>query len=246
MKKLFSGLLCVAISQPVWAAGVAGIGNATVNKNQLTLQVRDVYGTDGDGRNLDKRWRQRAMADYGFTDDFASGLYVQADRRDDKNVELEALISDSRVELTNVKDDGYYSGFRVRYTYRDADKKPDNLHVRAIAGIPVEAWEFRVNQIFYTDVGPDSRAGLGLDNRVQISYGYHPDHRVGLESFLDTGNLRSYDDYNHTSHDMGIVFTGKFSKRWSYEAGYARGITTSAPDHTIKLFIICTLPDLIG
>lgn len=220
------------------AVGVAGVVNAAVNKDQVTLQLREAFGVDDDNRNLDNRWRQRFMADYGFTDSFASGLYVQGDRRDDKNMEFEALIWDSRVELTDVKTDGYYSGFRVRYTYRDGDKKPDNLHLRTIIGVPVAEWEFRLNQIFYTDLGPASRSGLGLDNRVQVTYGYAQGHRAGLESFYDSGNLRYTTGYRNASHSLGVVFTGAIDADTSYEAGYARGITTPAPDHTVKLFLV--------
>lgn len=225
------------VSCEAMAGGIAGIGNATVTKDQLMLHVREVFGVDDDGRNLDNRWRQRFMADYGFTDWFASGIYVQGDRRDDKNMEFEALIWDSRVELTDVAHDGYYSGFRIRYTYRDGDKKPDNLHLRTIIGVPYKEWEFRLNQIFYTDTGLASRSGLGLDNRVQVSYGYTEGHRVGVESFLDSGNLRDVRGHERMTHTMGVVFTGAINKDLAYEAGYARGMTLPSPDHTFKLFL---------
>ncbi len=223
------------------AATVAGIGNAEVNKGQTTLTLRESFGSDSDNKAIDNRWRQRLMADYGFTDWYAAGIYLQSDRRNHNNIELESVIWENRVEIHDVKHDGFYSGFRIRYTYRDGDKKPDNLHLRTIIGAPVDNWEFRFNPIFYTDLGPDSRAGLGIDMRAQVTYGYSENHRIGMESFHDIGNLRYQSGYYDQSHTLGFIFTGKLHPGWGYETGYAKGITTVAPDHSVKLFITRSL-----
>lgn len=234
-----AGAVMLATSKPSHSAGLAGIGNATVNEGQLVTHLREVFIQDDKNRNnLDNRWRQRFMVDYGFTDWFASGIYIQSDRRNRDDHELEALIWDSRVELTTVPEDGFYSGFRVRYTYRDGDKKPDNLHLRTIVGVPIGNWELRANPIFYTDLGPDSRAGMGIDLRTQVTYGYAEGHRAGIESFWDFGKLRDLDGYQNQTHYVGGVMLGNVTPEWGYETGYAYGMTNTAPDHTFKLFLI--------
>jgi hypothetical protein len=233
---LLPALTCLI--PPLYAAGIAGIGNATINEGQLVVHVREAFGTDNDQDNLDNRWRQRLMLDYGFTDWFASGIYIQGDKRENRDMELEALIWDSRFELTTVERSGYYSGFRLRYTYMDGDKKPDNFHIRGIIGMPYGKWDLRLNPILYTDVGPEARSGIGVDMRARVTYEYIPNHHAGFESYHNHGKLRDINGYRHTSHDMGVVFAGNVSPEWSYETGYAYGVTPSAPDHTVKLFIV--------
>jgi hypothetical protein len=232
-----AGAVMLATSKPSHAAGIAGIGNAAVTKGQFQLHLRESFGTDNGRNNLDNRWRQRIMTDYAFTNSFASGIYLQGDKRDNRETELDAVIWDNRFEIHNVQDDGFFSGFRLRYTYRDGDKKPDNIHIRGIIGAPIGNWEVRFNPIVYSDVGPDSRSGIGLDLRGQVTYSYLPGHRAGIETFWDTGKLRDVARYDSQSHNIGAVFAGNFTPEWGYETGYAYGLSNSAPDHTLKLFI---------
>lgn len=230
--------MLVGFAAPCFAGGIAGIGVAKVNKGQFTAHLRNSYGEDNDRQNQDDRWRTRLMTDYGFTDWFASGIYLQGDRRDDKNMELDAVIWENRFEFTDTSTDGFYSGIRLRYTYRDGDKKPDQAHVRFILGAPVGNWELRANPIIYKEIGQDSRSGLGLDARFQVTYGYLENHRVGLENFSDMGIIRNMRRFDKQSHTIGPVFTGKITPSLTYETGYAMGISKAAPDHTVKLFLV--------
>jgi hypothetical protein len=236
----FLVLLLTSIASPALAGGIAGIGVAKVNKGQFTAHLRNSFGTDNDRKNQDNRWRTRLMTDYGFTDWFASGIYFQGDQRDDKNMELDAVIWENRFEFTDTATDGYYSGIRLRYTYRDGDKKPDQAHIRFIAGAPLGNWEFRANPIIYKELGEDARSGLGLDARFQVTYGYMEGHRVGIENFSDVGIMSNMPRFDKQSHTLGPVFTGKITPSLTYETGYAYGLSQTAPDHTLKLFLVNT------
>lgn len=219
-------------------AGIGGIGNATVNEGELAAHLRASISGDNDNTALDGRLRSRFMADYGFTDDFALGLYVQGDNRNGDNQELDAVILDARFEWTEAKTHGYYSGLRLRYTYKDGDKKPDNAHMRFILGKPFGQWDFRINQIIAYEIGEGSSGGLGIDTRLQASYHYHPEHRIGVESFSDFGygsRLSRFDEQNHT---FGPVLAGKITDGLTYETGYRYGLSEAAADHTFKLFVV--------
>jgi len=231
-------IFSISLLSPLIAhAGMAGIGNAAVNKGQLTAHWRTSYSTDKDNAGLDERFRNRAMLDYGFTDDFAFGLYMQTDNRGNDSHEQDAMIGEARFELADVKANGYYSGFRLRYTHRDGDKTPSNAHIRLIAGVPIGKWDMRINQIFAYEVGQDAKGGVGVDTRLQSTYFYHPDHRVGLESFSDFGYGSRWTNFNQQNHTLGPVFAGKIDDGLFYEFGYRRGVSDAAADNTVKLFI---------
>lgn len=232
----YSALMAILASPAV--AGIGGIGNASVNEGVLATHLRASYSEDSDNAAQDGRLRSRFMADYGFTDDFALGLYLQGDNRGGDNQELDAAILDARFELTTAKEAGFYSGFRLRYTYKDGDKKPDNAHIRLILGAPVGNWDFRINQIFAHEIGEESRGGLGIDTRLQTSYRYAANHRVGIESFSDFGYGSRNSSFDAQNHTIGPVFAGSISENLTYETGYRYGLSEAAADHTFKLFLV--------
>lgn len=240
MHYLFSALAAFVISFfPSFAsAGIGGIGNATVKEGVFATHLRSSYHTDDSQTNTDGRWRSRIMTDYGFTDNFALGLYLQGDNRPGDNLEMDALMLDARIELTEAKDTGFYSGLRLRYTFKDGDKKPDNAHVRFILGAPVGKWDFRINQILAYEIGQQSRGGLGIDTRLQTTYNYADGHRAGIESFSDFGYGSRNSDFDQQNHTIGPIFAGKLADNLSYETGYRYGLSDAAADHTFKLFVV--------
>lgn len=219
-------------------AGIGGIGNATVNEGALTTHLRASYTSDEENAGLDDRWRSRFMTDYGFTDDFALGVYIQGDNRSADNQELDAIIVDARFEFTQAAKAGFYSGLRLRYTHKDGDKKPDDMHARFILGAPIGKWDFRINQILAYEVGEDGRGGIGIDTRLQTSYRYAKGHRAGLESFSNFGYGSRRSGFEEQSHTIGPIFAGTITQNLSYETGYRYGLSEAAPDHTFKLFIV--------
>lgn len=218
-------------------AGIGGIGNAIVDEGLFVAHLRLSLSDDDDNAGLNGRFRNRLMLDYGVTDDFAFGVYLQGDAQGNDNQEVDAWIADARFELAEVATHGYYSGFRLRYTYKDGDKKPDNAHIRLIAGVPVGSWDFRINQILAYETGEDRRGGLGVDTRLQASYFYHKEHRAGIESFSDFGYGSRWASFDQQNHTIGPVFAGNITDSLFYEAGYRYGLSEAAADHTIKLFI---------
>lgn len=233
--KWFAALF--ALVPAIAQAGMAGIGNAQVDEGVFTAHLRNAYILDGQQPAIDGRWRSRFMTDYGVTDNYAVGLYVQGDQRTGDDLELDALMLEQRVELHTVAQDGLYSGFRVRYTWKDGDKKPDDAHIRLILGMPYGDWDFRINQILGMEVGEGRTAGMLVDTRVQSTYGYAQDHRAGLEALSNFGNIRHITGFDTQSHEAGPVFQGKISHGLNYEAGYRYGVSESAPSHTLRLFL---------
>lgn len=233
---ILSTLAALLLAAPGAQASMAGIGNATVTKGALLTHLRGSYNEDDKQSGLDDRVQSRVMVDYGVTERYAIGLYLQGDQRSGDDMELDAVILDQRFELTEQDTHGYYSGLRLRYTHRDGDKTPSNAHVRFILGKAIGPWDVRYNQIIGHEVGRDSSSGLLVDTRMQTTYGYAEFHRAGIESFSDFGNVSDSDGNTHV-HTLGPVFTGFIDDTIQYEAGYRVGLSEAAPDHTVKLFL---------
>lgn len=231
----FSALLALI---PLSAqATVSSIGDATVNKGQFKTSIASAYQWDGDNPRADHRIQQRFITDYGFTDDFAFGVYLQTDRPGDDDGELDAVMFDARYEINNVKDDGFYSGLRLRYVLKDGDKKPDNAHVKLILGAPLGKWDFRSNAIVSRAVGQDAQSGLSFETDLQATYAWRDGHRIGIESYDDFGNLSRQSGVSAQNHSIGPVAAGKFDNGINYEVGYEAGLSRSAADHAVKFFI---------
>lgn len=236
IRGIFAGVMLAMMPVAAWAT-IGAVSNITVDKDVLTVSTRQAYGVDGDQRAIDARWRSRYTVDYGVTDDYAVGFFVQTDKRRGDNLELEALMLDQRFELHDVEHDGFYSGFRVRYTKRDGDKSPDDVHLRLILGKPVGPWDFRFNQLFIHEVGKDSRDGIFLESRTHVSYGLASGQRVGLETFSHfgpSGNIQGYDTQNH---EVGPVLLGSLENGVNYDVSYRKGISDAASDHVFRLVL---------
>ena len=230
-------LTALLVAPTIGSASVGTVSSITVNEGEFTVHTRFSYSTDEDSKSLDTRFRQRLMTDYGLTDNLAVGIHFQGDNQGGDNQEYDATMAEARVELTDKKTHGYYSGFRLRYTHKDGDKTPSNAHIRLIAGVPVGKWDMRINQILAYEVGPDAKGGIGVDTRLQSTYYYHPDHRAGIESFSDFGYGSRTPKFDQQNHALGPVFAGKIDDGLFYEVGYRRGLSEAAADNTVKFFL---------
>ncbi|MFO1243373.1 MAG: hypothetical protein U1E36_09320 [Rickettsiales bacterium] len=221
----FIGCQVIAVAA---MAGTGGVSTATVNKGQLTTSLRTSYSPADNNIRTEGQFSSRIMFDYGFTDRFSLGLYGQTERRADDDPEFSSVMLDAKVELTEAAKRGFYSGFRVRYTLKDSDKKPDNASLKLIVGAPAGKWDFRMNQILYYEVGEDGSDGINFETRLQTSYYYHPQHRIGVESFRD---------FHLQTHELGPILAGAITDTLSYEVGYHVGLTDSTADNTFRFFL---------
>ncbi len=232
---IFIGMLLCA-SKPLYAA-INGIGGSAITKGLLNVQLQTSYSLDEDSASQDNRFRSRIAADYGFTDDVSFTLAWQGNDPGNDNFELDAWFAETRLELTNAAESGFYSGLRFRYTLKDGDKKPDDMHVRYIVGKPIGKWDIRLNQILYYEVGPMSRNGIGFDTRLQSTYLYHPNHRLGLEYLSNFGAGSSLTGFDEQNHEFGPVLNGRITDDIAYETGYRYGLSDAAADHSFKIYL---------
>lgn len=237
MRALRLAALVALCPLPALANGFASVGSIDVRKGRTDVSLRGAYGLDDDVSTQDNRIRSRVTVDHAFTEWFASGLYVQGDHSGNDNMELDTVIWDNRIQMASEEEDGFNGGIRLRYSWRDGDKKPDVTRIQFLGDKRFGKWQLRGSQIFFHEVGQDSRKGVGLDTRYQVNYAYRDRHRAGVEGFHNFGRVRDMNGFDAQSHVLGVVFVGPLAENTNYEVGYGAGLSRSAPDHSVKLFV---------
>lgn len=235
---LAAGVALAAFSASAQAA-TGKVGSPDVKEGVGKLEARLGYIEDDDASSQDERFRTRVQYDHGLTDFYAFRLILAMDRRKSDNMEFESVGVDNRFYIYESPKRFFRFGVRAGYTFKDGDKKPDNLSFGfferfSFADGKVDT---RFNQLFKHETGPSSVSGLELESRTQVTYAISPDHRFGIESFNNFGNLKEDKDFDDQSHTLGPVLTGKLGGGFDYEMAWRMGVSEAAPDHTIKFTI---------
>lgn len=231
MRLMLFGLVVLC---PTFAsANFSSVSGTEVSEGVLTASVRSTYAMDN--QNSRARWLGRIGADYGLTDHYALGLFVQGERRRHDNFELEAFIVDHRIEWHTEKDDGFKSGFRVRYTKRDGAKAPDNARLQLIVALPVGNWEARLNQLLIHELGDGAQSGILLETRGRIHYRWPNGTQLGLETINTLGRASSIQSFDNRRHEIGPALSGNLENGYTYDLAYRHGISDRATDHVIRI-----------
>ncbi len=238
MKKLICALALLSmIAIPASATTVSGVGGATVTKGKLDVVGRVGYDFDNDNKSQDNRFRSRIHFDYGVTEWWAPRLIVAQDKRGGDSWEHSGITFENRFELLNRDSAPLDLGFRLSYSYKDGDKKPDNIGFRLVEVFDLnEDWNVKLNQIVQHEVGEDAEQDAIFQSRAQATYKLCDKLRLGVESFNVIGDLSDTPAYEDQDHTIGPVLIGK-TDFVNYEVGYRTGISEGAPNHSIKLFL---------
>lgn len=230
---LMAGAIGLAVSTA--HASTSSVSGISVDKGEVNAQFRNSIVHDNEDSSHEGRWRTRLGADYGFTDAYAAGLFIQTDKLRGEDLEFDSLLFDQRLELANEKDDGFYTGFRLRYTYRD--EAADDVHLRFILGAPVGNWDFRINQLAIQEIGAESRDATIFETRTHVSYPMSDTHRIGFESFHNFGDAQSQDQFDMQTHSVGPIIEGQLDEHLRYDAAYRMGVSDAANDHSVRFIL---------
>lgn len=231
--KRFSLLGWAAVFFPALAhASFSSVSGSEINEGILTASLRSTYGMDKQQSRA--RWLGRIGVDYGLTDNYALGLFVQGERRRNDELEFEAFLIDQRFEWHSAKRDGFYSGMRARYTMRDSAKAPDNARLQLIVGAPFGNWEARLNQLFTREMGEGRQHGILLETRGRIHYQWRDGTQLGMESINNFGQMGNIQTFDTRRHELGPSLSGDLDNGYTYDLAYRRGLSERATDHIIR------------
>ena len=173
-----------------------------------------------------------------MTDWYAARIVLFQDDRKGNNFEHNSIRLSNRFHLLEKGDYGFDLGARFEYTHADGDKTPSDALIGFYQQVPLDnGFEFRSNQLFSHDVGEDADDGVNMELRFQLTKKIFDNHRIGLESFNDFGNLTELSGSDDQDHDFGPVLKGKFGNGYAYETGYRAGVSDGAANHNFKFFL---------
>ncbi len=227
------------------ASPVGNVGTAIVDAGALSAEWRGGYSWDESGSSTDRRLRMREHVDYGFNDWYAARLVVSQDKRNGDNLEHGSFTFENRFQLIERRTHGWDGGVRLMYGHSDGDKTPHELDFRLMAQVPFgenDEWEYRHNTVLEHDIGENSRHGVALEFRNQVTKVVAaPDFlkklRVGIEMFNDFGRLRDTRGFDSQDHQIGPVIKGYLDNGFYFQTGYRAGLSDGSNDHLVKLFI---------
>ncbi len=219
------------------ASTTSSISSPVVTEGETSFGARIGYSTADNASSDDERLRSRLHIDHGFTDFYATRLVIAQDDRKGDSFEHASLTLENRFHFLKKATHGFDFGLKANYSYKDGDKKADDISLQFYERIPYKRWEIRLGQLFDHEIGEDSEPGITAQWRMQAIYPVTETFKAGIEGFHNFGNLRALSGYNDQSHTIGPVFKGKLTENLGYETGYRVGISKSAPDHSLKFFV---------
>lgn len=227
------------------ASPVSNVGTSKVDAGALSVEQRMGYTLDESGDSSHQRFRMRQHLDYGWNGWYATRFVVEQNKLDGDNLEYANVSVENRFQLFEKNSDGWDGGFRLIYGHRDGDKTPHEIDIRLMAGVPLnDQWEWRHNTVLEHDIGENSRSGIMLELRNQITHKteFTNDYgisyiRLGAEMFNDFGRLNELSGYSNQEHQFGPVTKISFDNGAYVQAGYRAGISQDSADHLFKIFI---------
>ncbi len=223
---------------------ISNVGGSSVNKGELDIQARFGYQADKDGNSSNNRLRTRQHIDYGVTDWYAFRALVFQDKRAGENIEHDTIAAETRFQLIEKRDHGWDAGFRLRYYFRDGDKKPDEVRLSLLAQVPfAKFWEFRHNIIMEHAVGADSQNGILLTFRNKISRNFQVDTKnikkasLGLATYSDLGNMEESLSYSEQDHELRAILKIQFKNNLAIRAGYGFALSDAGANRNVMLWL---------
>lgn len=153
-------------------------------------------------------------------------------------LEFRAAQAQARFQLVTQETAGWDGAIRVSYQKADGDDAPDSAGFALLAQHEADAFTLVYNAVFSHEVGTAHQGGVELDLGWQVSARLpETEYRLGLEGFHALGRLGEMEGFERQEHRIGPVLRGPLSDAVSFQIGYLQGVSDTAPDQAVKLFL---------
>lgn len=202
----------------------------------------------------DRSWQYRyanAFGENGRDDNWASRLHYQHALSDSTRIR-------GVIQYRDNQDDLHFDQARLEYQWQFQDGKKTNSKWDSALRFDAvmrggrgpeeigmhwtnqwrlnEQWNAKAVFMSFLQLGSDRANGIVLLSRYSLSYKLADKTTLSLESFNTHGSTADIADFNDTPHELGIALSGSFGPL-GYRLSYLKGITDSAPDDTVGLWV---------
>lgn len=227
-------VLIVSLSQQAIAASTSGVPGPVVNSDDRSLLYRFAYSPSDDDDNIPRRIRHRIHYQHALNEDFRLRVISQfGDTGNDMQFE--------------------YAGAELLWHFkkRNAGKWDSALRLdfrnrrggRQIYGVDWanqwkinNKWQARAALLLAWQSGDNTSSGTKVSTRFNALYKMQNGHKIGIEMFNSYGRYGDSGNFDDQSHQIGPVLSGKING-YKYQLGYLNGVSDSASDHDLRLWI---------
>ena len=235
--QLMSALLVIMLSKAAFASGIGNVGGSSIKAGRQSIEWRTSVQVEDESNSQDQRVRTRLHYQYAPTGWYNFRIIGAGDKRENDNLEFDSAGMEHWFQFLEDEQDGLDATFRVTYSYKDEDKGASSLGLNFTAQQTINKWEWRINQIFGHEVGPQSSGGITPQTRFQITHAIDENFKLGAGWFSNFGKLSDNLSFQEQSHSFGPVLKGKLGDGYFFQTGYRTGLSQGAEDHLVKFFI---------
>ncbi len=215
-------------------SSTSGVSSGSVLPGEKFV-VRTSYTNDSQSSSQDNRIRIRQHYEHGFNEGYALRFIVSQDKRKNNSLQHQSFRVENRFQFFEENSDGFNGA--IRLGYRNNKSSADKVEVRFNGSKKIaDNWQYRQNIILGHEVFNDSESGINLETRFAVQTKV-TQYNIGIDLFNDWGNLKQLSSYSSQQHTFGSYLKGNINNNLSYEAGYRHGISKSAGDNSVRLFL---------
>jgi len=212
------------------ASNVGGVFGPVVNKGDKTFQYRGAY--DPDTEEL----VQRIHYQQSLNDDVRLRGVLQARRTDSSNLDFDFFQAEVLVQLQDINRKWKHA---VRFDARISDQNRRGLV--ALTWTNQYKWSDTLSTtalvLGSVDVGNDSRSGVFLQTRANLSKTLNDRWKLSGEWFSSYGSTSDFNDFDEQVHQIGPALNGKLGSGWSVTLGALFGATDASPDENLRFWL---------
>ncbi len=232
-------LLTVAIgviSNSAFAS--SNVYSPNVEQGELEIEWKGNRDFDKKGDDKNGGQKHKYAIGYGFTNYWASEIYLGAEKTADQGYKTRELEWENRFQLTeqgkNFADLGLYLSFT-----KALDSKIDHDAIEAKILLEKQIGQFinRANlgiekELRQVDGQKPSKGGE-IELLWMTKYSWRKSFEPGFEYHGNFGNYLNYSKYSKQEHQFGPAIYGKISN-FKYDLGLLIGVSNAAPNQQIK------------
>ena len=208
-----------------------------IEKGELELEWRGNYDLDKRD-DKDHNQQHKYAVGYGFTDYFASEVYLIATNPSHENYQAQTIEWENRFQLTdqgkNFADVGLYLAFEKAL---NSQKNHYAVEAKILLEKQIGKFVNRANIGIERELrqvnGEKAEKGIDLEIAWMTKYNWKKSFEPGFEYHVDLGNQSQDQSYSTQKHQVGPSIYGKIGNI-KYDFGLLFGISKAALDQQIK------------